>query len=217
MPRVDWRIDGFGVTTCNCAWGCPCQFMSLPTEGNCRATIGFHIDRGHFGQTKLDGLSFAGVVAWPKAIHEGNGEVQPLLDERANEEQRDALFKILSGQETEPGATIFNVFASTYSKVHAPLARRIVLEADFNARTARIEVEGIVNARAEPIRNPVTGAPSLMRITMPQGFEFEHAEVASSHVRTLKDSPISLQWEGRHAHIAKLMMTGNGVIHPQAA
>jgi hypothetical protein len=31
MARVDWRIQGTDVTHCNCAWGCPCQFMSLPT------------------------------------------------------------------------------------------------------------------------------------------------------------------------------------------
>jgi hypothetical protein len=214
---TDWRISGIDVTTCNCAWGCPCQFMSLPTQGKCEAALGFHVIKGHFGKTTLDGLSFGALTAWPGPIHFGNGAVLPIIDVRANDAQREALLKIMTGQETEPGATIFNVFAATFSKVHDPQFRRIVVEADFAKRTARIEAEGLVDSRVEPIRNPVTNEVSLMRITMPQGFEFEHAEVASCTVRSLKDSPIPLQWEGRHAHICRLEMTNKGVIHPQAA
>lgn len=216
MARVDWHVQGFDVTTCNCAWGCPCQFMSLPTEGNCRAVVGFHIDRGHFGKVKLDGLSFAGLFAWPKAIHEGNGEAQPVVDVRANEAQREAILKIMSGEETEPGATIFNVFAATYGKVHPPMFKQIRMEADFAARTARIEIEGVAEARVEPIRNPITGATSVARIVLPDGFEFEEAECASSQVRTMQ-APISLKWSGKHAHIAKLDMTGAGVVRKRTA
>ena len=216
MARVDWHVQGFDVTTCNCAWGCPCQFMSLPTNGDCRAVVGFHIERGHFGKTPLDGLSFAGLFAWPKAIHEGNGEAQPVVDLRASEVQRNAILKIMSGEETEPGATIFNVFAATYGKVHPPMFKSLKVEADFNRRTARIDIEGVAEARVEPIRNPITGATSNARIVLPGGFEFEEAECASSEVRTLQ-APISLQWSGRHAHIAKLDMTGAGVVRKRTA
>ena len=121
MARIDWHLQGLDVTSCSCDWGCPCQFMSLPTRGFCHAAVGFSVAKGHFGKTNLDGLSFGGLFAWPKAIHEGNGEAQPIVDVRATDEQRDAILKIMSGEETEPGATIFNVFAATYSKVHTPM------------------------------------------------------------------------------------------------
>ena len=216
MSRVDWHIQGIDISTCNCAWGCPCQFMSLPTNGNCLAAVGFHIARGHFGSTPLDDLSFAGLFAWPGPIHEGNGEVQPVVDERATAAQREAVLKIMSGEETEPGATIFNVFAATYAKVHAPLFKRISIQADFTTRTARLEIDGVVDARVEPIRNPVTGQISVARIVLPAGFEYEEAECASSQVRTL-GTPISFQWQGRHAHLARLDMTGAGVVRKRAA
>ena len=32
------------------------------------------IDEGHFGDVDLSGLSWGGMFAWPKAIHEGHGE-----------------------------------------------------------------------------------------------------------------------------------------------
>jgi hypothetical protein len=216
MARVDWRIQGIDVTHCNCAWGCPCQFMSLPTEGKCHAAVGFRIDHGHFGNIPLDGLAFGGIFAWPKAIHEGNGESQPIVDVRANEAQRDAILKIMSGEETEPGATIFNVFAATFSKVYTPMFKPIVVDADLTARTGRFEVEDVVEARMEPIRNPITGAVMFARVTLPGGFEWDEAELASSQVRTLA-SPIALQWQGRHGHIARIHMTGAGVVHDRAA
>ncbi len=216
MAAIDWHIQGVDLTTCNCAWGCPCQFMSLPTEGKCHAAVGFRVDIGHFGKISLDGLAFGGLFAWPKAIHEGNGEAQPIVDVRASDAQRNAILTIMSGEETEPGATIFNVFAATYSKVHSPMFKPMTVEVDFAARTGRFAVEGVVDARIEPIRNPVTGKPSYARIDLPDGFEYEQAEVGSSQVRTMA-SPISLAWQARHGHIARLNMTGKGVVRGRAA
>jgi len=216
MAGVDWRIQGIDITTCSCDWGCPCQFMALPTKGYCRAAVGFQIAKGHFGKTSLDGLSFGGLFAWPKAIHEGNGEAQPIVDIRADDAQRDAILKIMSGEETAPGATVFNVFASTLTKVHSPMFKPITIEADIDARTGRIAVDGVVDARIEPIRNPITGKPSYARIDLPDGFEYERAEVVSSQVRTMA-APISLEWQGRHGHIARLDMTGKGLVRGRAA
>ena len=216
MAGIEWRIQGVDLTTCTCDSGCPCQFMSLPTTGFCRAAVGFHIAKGHYGKVSLDGLSFGGLFAWPKAIHEGNGEAQQIVDVRANAEQRDAILKIMSGEDTEPGATIFNVFAATYSKVYTPMFKPIIVEADLDKRTGRFDVEGVVQARIEPIRNPVTGAPTYAQIVLPNGFEYERAEVGSSHVRTMT-APINLEWQGQHGHIARLDMTGKGVVRSRAA
>ncbi len=215
MSLVDWRLQGLNVSACNCAWGCPCQFMSLPTNGNCHASVGIQIDRGHFGKVQLDGLAIGGVFAWPEAIHLGNGEAQPVVDVRANPEQREALLKIMSGQETEPGATIFNVFASTLVKVHDPVFARISIKADKAACTATVAIDGIVNFNVEPIKNPITGEPMRVSVTMPGGFEYDEAQFASGNVRTTR-SPIRLDWSGRHAHMAAVDMTGSGVVHRRA-
>jgi len=215
MSLVDWRLQGLNVSACNCAWGCPCQFMSLPTNGHCHASVGIQIDRGHFGKVQLDGLAIGGVFAWPEAIHLGNGEAQPVVDVRANAEQREALLKIMSGQETEPGATIFNVFASTLVKVHDPVFARISIKADKAACMATVAIDGIVDFNVEPIKNPITGEPMRVSVTMPGGFEYDEAQFASGNVRTTR-SPIKLDWSGRHAHMAEVNMTGLGVIHRRA-
>ena len=50
-----WTIRAFEFSNCNCSYGCPCQFNALPTYGHCRAVVGFQINSGHHGGTKLDG------------------------------------------------------------------------------------------------------------------------------------------------------------------
>ncbi len=66
-----WRIKGEEVGSCNCNWACPCQFNSNPTEGDCKAVIGYDIREGQFGDTDLSGTRFVSIVSWPGAIHEG--------------------------------------------------------------------------------------------------------------------------------------------------
>ncbi len=211
MASIDWMIKGPELATCNCDWGCPCQFNSLPTHGDCRAAIAMRIDQGHFGETRLDGLHWVVLVAWPKAIHLGGGEALPIVDERASPAQRQALLQILSGQETEPGATVFNVFAGTYKTVHEPLFKPIEFEANVEDRTGRFRVEGIIDAAVQPIHNPVTGQAHRVQVTLPQGFEYHTAEFATS--RTHASGTIALGWDGRHAHLARLHLTGKGAVH----
>jgi hypothetical protein len=176
-----------------------------------------HVVHGHFGETRLDGLSFGGLFSWPGAIHEGGGEVLPIVDARADAAQREALLKIMTGQETVPGATIFNVFASTYSKVHEPRFLPIRFACDVDGRTGSISIERVVETRVQPIRNPMTGAEMRARLVLPDGFEFVEAEIAHGTVHTGADAPIDLQWDGAHAHLVHLDMTGAGPVRARAA
>src|SRR5262249_25944731 len=207
---IEWKIEGPELATCNCDWGCPCQFNRPPTHGNCRAAVGMKIEKGHFGDVRLDGLAWVGLFVWPGAIHEGRGEAQPIIDERATPAQRDALLTILSGKESQPGANVFSVFASTLEKVHEPLLRPVTVESDMESRKGRIIVPGVVEAKAEPIRNPVTGQPHRARLQLPNGFEFRVAEFASSTTKakgsTARGGP------ARHAHLARLNLTGHGPV-----
>ena len=211
MARIDWRIRALEINTCNCDWGCPCQFNARPTRGDCRAAVAMRIEEGHFGTVRLDGAIWAQLIAWPGAIHEGGGEVQPIIDDRASREQVDAVFRILKGEETLPGATIFNLFAATIDKVHKPIFTRIEFEHDHAARRGRFAIPGLVEAVVEPIRNPVTGAEHRVRVVLPDGFEYHEAEFASSRTRA-PSAAVPLDWQDRHGFLASVEMTGEGVV-----
>lgn len=210
MSNVPWTLKAREFIHCNCSYGCPCQFNSLPTYGDCRALISFKIDEGHHGDVSLSGLNFAGLVSWPGAIHEGRGEVLPIIDERADEAQRNALLRIMSGEDTKPGATIFQVFSTTFEKMHDPVFTRIDLDVDVDARRAHITVPDLVEGRGEPLRNPVTGEEHRARIDLPDGFEYSLAEVGRGWTRT--SGAIALDLQDSHAHFARLHMTQDGVV-----
>src|SRR3954451_4744707 len=101
MAGIDWRISGIELVTCNCDYGCPCQFNALPTRGDCRAAEAVRIDKGHFGDVPLDSVAFVAFFACPKAIREGRGEAMLIGDERANDDQPPAVQAIFRGEDTE--------------------------------------------------------------------------------------------------------------------
>ena len=210
MAYVDWYFEGPSLTSCNCNWGCPCQFNSPPSKGHCRAAVVFQIDKGHFGEVRLDGLRGAAMVAWPGPIHEGNGECLPIVDERADPAQRAALLTIMSGGETEPGATVFNVFAATYARVHEPVFAPIEFVGDRAAGTGQFRVPGYVSVDAAPITNPVTGAAHRVRVALPGGFEYSDADYVNT--RTRGTGPIELDWDIGHGHLCTLRFTAAGVV-----
>jgi hypothetical protein len=211
MPDAKWTIKGHGFTNCNCAYGCPCQFNALPTHGKCHAVVCVAIEDGHHGEVRLDGLKFATVVAWPGAIHEGNGQVLPIVDRNATPEQRECLLRIMSGEDTEPGATIFQVFSSTFETVHEPIFAEIEFEIDVDERTATLKVPGVIEARGESIRNPVTGEAHQVRIDLPHGFEYAQAEVGRGWATT--SGAIQMSLKDSHAHFTRMHMTQSGVVH----
>ena len=188
-----WEIQADELVNCNCAYGCPCQFNALPTHGNCEAVAGYQIKKGYFGDVQLDGLRAVGVLCWPGAIHEGNGKAFIIIDERADEAQRQALITILSGGETDPGATMWNVFASTMTEVFDPVFKAIELEVDIEGRVGRISVDGLIESTGEPIRNPVTGDVHRARIDLPHGFEYSIAEMGSATSKATGPIAISFQ------------------------
>ena len=208
MGYADWRIRGPAISTCNCDWGCPCQFNGHPTHGNCRAAYAMRIDEGHFGDVPLDGLLWCNLLAWPGPIYEGNGEALLIVDQHADKAQVDALFTILSGKETEPGATIFSVFRDTLATIHKPLFKPIAFEVDIAARNGRFAVEGVVETEIEPLKNPVTGVPLRARVLLPEGFEYREAEFASGRARA--EGPIPLNWTRGHSHVFIMDMTPQG-------
>ncbi len=207
---VQWEIRGASYDNCNCAWGCPCQFNSPTTYGHCEAVICGHIKEGHFGDTPLDDLNWALLVYWPGEVAEGNGKEQAIIDERANDAQREALRKILHGEDTAPGATHFFVYNSTMSEVLETLYKPIALEIDVDARRAHLNIPGIVESTGSPIIDPNTGAEQRARIQLPNGFEYNVAEMATASTKAT--GAIELDLNDTYGQFNILHMNQDGVI-----
>ena len=205
-----WKLKGRELANCNCEYGCNCQFAGLPDKGYCQAVFGMVIDEGFHGDTDLSGLNIAGVFRWPGPIHEGHGECAPFIDERANEAQRHALLTIMTGGDTDPFATVFAVFASTIEKMHEPLFLPIEFDVDVDGRKGRLCIDGHVEMHGEPIRSPVNGAEVRARINLPDGFEYEIAEVGSGRSRSY--FPMQLEHSASYGQFANLHLDSHGIV-----
>lgn len=208
MAQADWRLEGEWIKNCNCAFGCPCDFNARPTNGHCNGLLGMRITKGHFEKTKLDGLTFMVTVYFPGALHEGNGQAQPIIDQRASPAQREALFNILSGKHSAEG-TLFHICSLIISKMHDPVFAPIEFSFDKPGRKAKLVIPGVLETDVEPIKNPVTGAPHRIQVVMPEGFEHLEAEVASANIRSM--AAIKFETKGSHSSLAHVVQTPKGV------
>ena len=206
-----WEFKGRELVNCTCEYGCNCQFNALPDKGHCHAVAAVQIDAGRHGDTQLDGLTIAALFKWPGPIHEGHGEALAFVDERADEQQREALVKIMTGQDTDPFATVFAVFATTIETMHEPVVAPIHFEVDVDGRSGRLTIPGYVEMTGEPIRNPVTGKESRAQIVLPDGFEYEVANIGSASSHTT-GGPMNLEIASKYAQFANLHLSTHGVV-----
>lgn len=205
---TDWSLQGQWLKNCTCAWGCPCDFNARPTHGECKGFLGMRITQGHFGSVRLDGLAFFVVVAFPGPLHEGNGEAQAILDERATPAQREALGEILSGRHSAEGS-LFHIASLIITRMHEPVFAPIEMEFDRDGRTARLRIPGVLESDVQPIRNPVTGAPHRIQVVMPEGFEHRLAEVGSASINS--NGAIRFECRDSHSSLAHVTHTPQGV------
>ncbi len=199
QTKTAWSMTGDEFKSCNCAWGCPCDFNAMPTQGNCEGFVAFHVNQGHFGDTKLDGLNFAAAVYWPGALHEGNGTIMPIIDERATPEQRDALLSIMSGTQ---GGTLMEILVAICPDVREP--RFVPIQFDVqDRRHVSVRIPGLVESRIEPIKNPVTGDEHTIHVLMPEGFEYKEADILNSpSLHMTAGDKLTMDYSNRHGSFA---------------
>ena len=189
--QARWRIAGEEVGSCNCAWGCPCQFDAPPTTGWCEGFASWAIHEGHFDDVGLDGVRFASIVHWPGPIEQGGGSRILIIDPEATDEQREAIDAL---ERADHGGIYFEVFAATAPnrlpvaiapiEIETDRERRVGVRADRGARRGRrSNRSGMLRRR---------GAPG--KIVLPDGFEFTEAEMARARSGVKKRSTCQNGW-----------------------
>lgn len=207
MP--DWRMKAQYLKNCNCIASCPCDAGGYPYPGpGCQGIIAMRVLEGHFDGTSLDGVVWGGVVRWPGALHEGNGEFTPFIDEKATEDQRNALFTIASG---DAGGPLFEIFSQVVSTIHDPVFAAVEFDFDLERRTARLRVPGLIETESEPLKVPATGDEQRMIVSLPDGFEYKQMEVANSKVLKTQGI-IKLDHTNTHSSLAEVEHTPTGLV-----
>jgi hypothetical protein len=170
---TEWYIEGPWYKTCSCDPGCPCDFNQRPTKGTCEALIAFRVDKGNFGDVDLAGVIWGGLAKWPGPLHEGNGEIQPFVNDSASDDQRSAVFEILSGKH---GDSMMEVFAYVAPTVHEPIVAPIDFEFDLESRSGRVKVGDVAELEVETLRGIDPPDPYRVIVKIPDGMEYTNEE-----------------------------------------
>ena len=186
---ANWRVDGDYFESCSCDYLCPCvpsNLAAAPTKGHCLFAMVFHVEKGNFDATKLDGLSFAVVGLTPGVMGAGNGSVGVIVDERADAAQRDALLGIASGQKGGPMAAL----APLLPKFLGVEARPIRFQK--SGATRSVEIPGVMDQAVE-------GTPSLVApgetLAIDNGAHPANKRLALAHATKSHVHAFGLDWD----------------------
>jgi hypothetical protein len=161
---LKWNYKADWVASCNCDWGCPCNFNQKPTQGFCTGVYAGQIKSGNCGGTKLDGVSFVWAAKWPGAIHEGGGICKIWIDEKASKDQRHELDRILKGKlEGRP----WGIFTHTIDKWLETSFVPVEVKMDGSKSSYKAGPEA--HAILTPMINPITGDEAEAKIVLPNG------------------------------------------------
>ena len=170
MAQQKWTMRGQYMESCNCDYLCPCIYTNPQapvTYDHCTAALVFWIDAGNYGETRLDGLKFALVIRSGKIMADGNWIFAGVIDEQANEVQRQALAAIVSGDAGGPPGFIRENLVSDFRGVEF---RPIEFNLNGLQRSTSIpdilsfEIEGVAsrNRSGEPFYIDNTAHPTAV-------------------------------------------------------
>lgn len=197
-----WKVEGDYFESYNCQSICPCIVLSDPSEGDCKLTLAWHIEKGYYESVKLDGLNVAAAFYAPGNMVTGPKLQAALyLDKRASPKQQEALGKIFSGQ---AGGFLANV-AALIGEVKGVSNAQIEFTTDGKKRRLRIpsvlqlDIEG--SAGADPNKESRVVNPAM---SVTPGFDLI---VAHSTKHVYKDHGMEWDNSGKNAFYCRFAYT----------
>jgi hypothetical protein len=158
-PR--WAIAGGYLESCNCDVVCPCRRIGgraggRSTHGICLGALSWAVERGYLGDVDLSGL---GAVLVSRYSDDEPGSPWTFflyVDERGDESQREALARILTGEE---GGTPGRQFPWAFKESHMLGWRAAPIEIEHTPRRGWFRAGDEVTVRVHgPVadQEPVT-------------------------------------------------------------
>ena len=143
MPQ--WNLNGSYFEACNCEAACPCLFTSPPTEGDCTALVAWHIDKGSYDDTSLDGLNVALAVHAPGTMVTTKWRVAAYFDDQASAAQNDALHAIFGGKAGGHPAVLASFIGEMVGGKNVPM------QYHADGRKSSLAIAGIGEAQIEQL------------------------------------------------------------------
>lgn len=187
---TQWNLKGTYFEACNCEAACPCVFTSPPTEGDCKALVAWHIDKGRYADTQLDGLNVALAVHAPGTMVATKWQVAAYFDDKASVAQNEALHAIFGGKAGGHPAVLASFIGEMVGASNVPMVYRA------DGRKSSLSIPGVADADIELLAGQGGGPISLSGhpLCIAPG---KTATVARSSRFNLKDHGWAWNFSGR--------------------
>jgi hypothetical protein len=144
-----YRLQGTLLEACTCDVLCPCWIGEDPDGGTCQSIMAYHLDSGTIDGVDVSGLTLAAVVFIPGNVLAGNWKQAVFVDDRATDEQEQALLAAFGGALGGPLGDLAQLVGERLAVTRAPISHEII----EGQGTIRVGGDAAV-AEMEPYRGP---------------------------------------------------------------
>ena len=185
---VVYDLQGTLLEACSCGTLCPCWIGEDPDGGSCDAFNAYHFEAGTIRGVDVGGLSIVNVVHIPgNVLAPGSWRVVQFVDERATDEQLQAMTDAYQGKLGGPLADLAGLIGEIVAVERAPIVHRTV------DGKGTLRVGEVVAAEMEPFTGP-DGSVTTLRDSLFSTVPGSPAYVAKAHTHTVNLPQYGMVW-----------------------
>ncbi len=143
-----WELKGDYFEACNCETTCPCIFLSPPTGSDWTVLLAWHVNKGKFGDTKLDELNVALAVYSPGHMQKVKWKAALYLDSAASKAQADALGQIYGGKHGGNPAGLAPFIGEMLGARSVPISYKV------NGKKRSLNISKVSDLEVEDVMGP---------------------------------------------------------------
>jgi hypothetical protein len=198
-----YQLEGTLLEACSCNVLCPCWIGEDPDGGTCDAFVAYHFDHGQIRGIDVGGLSLVSVAQIPGNVLQGNWKIAMFIDDKATDEQLNAIVDAYSGKLGGTLADLAGLIGEVVDVQRAPMVH------ETRGGKGTLRVGDFVSADMEPYRGPDGETITTLRDSVFSTVPGSPAYVAKCHTHTVKLPQYGMEWEfeGRNAIQADYVMS----------
>lgn len=154
-----YDVEGRLLEVCSCEVICPCWVGEDPDGGTCDSALAWHVDAGTIEGTDVSGLTLALSVHIPGNVLAGGWRAVVVVDDKATQEQEDALLRLFTGQLGGAVADLAGLIGEVAAVERAPIVFTV------SEGAGRLTVGNIADAQITGFAG-ATGQPSVLSETV---------------------------------------------------
>ncbi|HEU0021547.1 MAG TPA: DUF1326 domain-containing protein [Dehalococcoidia bacterium] len=153
-----YQIEGTLFEVCTCNVLCPCWVGEDPDNGTCDGLLGWRVDKGLIDGVDVAGITLVMMAHIPGNILQGNWRVMAYLDQKATEDQEEALMNVFTGKLGGPIADMAKLVGEIVG------VERVPIVAEAEGGKGRLKIGQAIEAEMEPFKG-MTGESTTLHDT----------------------------------------------------